>query len=368
MAEADIAIGVCGSVTDPDPRLDPLTYCRTEEGRDFLHTLAISPGLATRKRRTILNDLLRVGAVRAWNGKAYLNFPLFLEKDQAVITRQAKRYGGELAAAIERKKTYFHELCRSLTYGAVPQKNLFILAGCACLDWRCLELFRERGLLAYGTNGLGENRYSLWGKERTHGALKALYWGSHNMDCGDHILTSFGDHAALPRKCLPDMFWALAGSQSGGIMAWRGTRAREALENRLRKWGGDIGRAMASGHARGNDVAFLEEIIYYRNGKPNIPVFLEQDKEVVRELKGEMDRIALNWATDNYSRLRRSLQGITPDQHGVPYAETFTQVWHYVFGHANRALAVRSVIFDTYGRNSDFRGFLPAVHEKALCL
>jgi hypothetical protein len=39
-----------------------------------------------------------------------------------------------------------------------------------------------------------------------------------------------------------------------------------------------------------------------------------------------------------YDEIRQALEGISPLRNGVPFAEVFTEVWHFIFAEANRIL------------------------------
>ncbi len=67
------------------------------------------------------------------------------------------------------------------------------------------------------------------------------------------------------------------------------------------------------------------------------------------------------WVEDNIEKLEVSLQEIRPIKNGVAFEEVFVQVWHGIFGLVNKKLAHEGLIFDTYSRASEHKGYLPGL-------
>jgi hypothetical protein len=67
------------------------------------------------------------------------------------------------------------------------------------------------------------------------------------------------------------------------------------------------------------------------------------------------------WLAADYPRIRDELADITPMRSGVPYADGLTQVWHYVFGAANRRLVEVGLFADPYEVWRKYKGFIPMV-------
>jgi len=77
-------------------------------------------------------------------------------------------------------------------------------------------------------------------------------------------------------------------------------------------------------------------------------------------------QIFSDWLAANYEPIREDLAGITPLRYGVPYDEVFTQVWHYLFGIANKRLVENGLLADPYAPDRKFKGFVPAVWDWSL--
>ncbi len=72
------------------------------------------------------------------------------------------------------------------------------------------------------------------------------------------------------------------------------------------------------------------------------------------------------WLAANYQAVQAELSTITPLRYGVPYADVFTQVWHYLFGTANRQLVEARVFADPYSESRQYKGFIPVVWHGSL--
>jgi hypothetical protein len=47
----------------------------------------------------------------------------------------------------------------------------------------------------------------------------------------------------------------------------------------------------------------------------------------------------------------------------VPFTESFTMVWHYIFGITNRRLVEAGLFADPYNEKRKFKGFIPLVYK-----
>ncbi|MFC1521022.1 hypothetical protein ACFL6Y_01300 [Elusimicrobiota bacterium] len=365
------AVGICGSVTNPSKKYNPLIYCRSNEGKSLLWTLAHKPKNKTFINKELLKGLLLIEAVRIENGKCYINFPYFLKKDKKIIENVTKKYAIKLAEKIKQKKGRFSKLSKSVQYNKVSaDKVLFIAVGCACLDWRGLSLFAEQDYLLEGPAKPGGNNYTLWGQEEIKGSLKELYWGSHNEECGKYTLTSFGDHETKKRDCFPDIFWNMVWDRNKFKESRFEDELYASFKDSLGTWGERIASELLDFKPSKETgvTKLLKKLFYIKNNKINIPILVKKDAPVIKEIKACMDELILDWAYDNYDDLRTELSAISPSRNGVDYRDTFLQIWHYVFGYTNKYLAREGIIFNPYAAGSDFKGYLPAVHENRLNL
>ena len=52
----------------------------------------------------------------------------------------------------------------------------------------------------------------------------------------------------------------------------------------------------------------------------------------------------LEWHESNYDRVREALSDLTPIKNGVPFERVYTEIWHFVFGIANRTLVEEGAV------------------------
>lgn len=264
----------------------------------------------------------------------------------------------------------------------------YILLGCFSLDWDALKLAAEKNYTVEPPSHAGGGAYFIWAEERGELSLKQIYWGSHNDFFPAVAFTSFGDHFSVPRMALPDLLWRSA-SAAGRV------QADEAVKDKLARVHQDalrasVGRAgqmfmalrdgaktekelIAASELPEDDAKhwldLLQGLGYVSEAggsySAQVPVLAEKDERAVRALLKLSREIMQGWLTRNFEPIKSKLGNITPLRYGVPYAQVFTQIWHYIFGTTNRILAERGLLTDPYEPHRKYKGFIPAVwHPK----
>jgi hypothetical protein len=76
--------------------------------------------------------------------------------------------------------------------------------------------------------------------------------------------------------------------------------------------------------------------------------------------------IMVDWHEANYARIRQALSDLTPIRNGVPFERVYTEIWHFVFGFANRTLVEEGLFANPYAENRRYQGFLPVVWDARL--
>ncbi|MCG2726245.1 MAG: hypothetical protein L6420_08360 [Elusimicrobia bacterium] len=367
----NFSVGICGSVNNPNKKYDPMVYCRSEKGKALLYELASKSKNKKNIEADLLEGLMLVEAIRIVGDKCYINFPIFLNEDKRIIEKVVEKYAIKLASQICGKRKKLFKLSNELKYASVgAEKNLFLIIGCACLDWRCLDLFAKHDYLIFSPQKAGGNEYTLWGQEKKQGSLKEIYWGSHNKECGAYTFTTFGDHENIKRNAFPDIFWNMIWDRQKTFSNEFENELYAAFTENLDIWGEKIAKELLnySPNTKNHIINLLKRLSYIKNDTINIPVFTETDARPVQEIESLIDELALQWAKENYDKLKNDLSEINPNKQGVDYKDTFSQIWHYVFGYTNKFLSREGLIFNPYCKDSDFRGYLPAVHVNNLGL
>lgn len=126
-----------------------------------------------------------------------------------------------------------------------------------------------------------------------------------------------------------------------------------------------IVRAMTGmGKGRADAIlTFLEEIHYIRAGKDAyvlaIPYFSLADKPMIDAVRAVGWRLMDVWLEQNSAVVEDGLGRLNAIQYGVPYRQMFTEIWHYLFGMANKALVQSGHFADPYAGQRLSKGMIP---------
>jgi len=100
--------------------------------------------------------------------------------------------------------------------------------------------------------------------------------------------------------------------------------------------------------------------------RANIPVLTQKDKPMVAALLRIGHDVMESWLAANYEPFRDSVREITPVRQGVPYEQTFDQLWHYLFGIANGDLVESGLFVDPYASGRTHQGNITFVYRHGL--
>ena len=95
-------------------------------------------------------------------------------------------------------------------------------------------------------------------------------------------------------------------------------------------------------------------------------VLRPEDAEPVAAMVAMGHEIMVDWHEANYAGIRQALSDLTPIRNGVPFERVYTEIWHFVFGFANRTLVEEGLFADPYAESRRYRGFLPVVWDAGL--
>lgn len=318
-----------------------------------------------------------------------ISFTLFTSSDVGKVREASEGYGRSLAADfLARRAEIETALQQYQVSGVDPKEVAYILLGCFSLDWDGLDLTAEKGYRT--TAKLTPNgQYVPWAEQKSEITLKGIYWGSHNNYLEEVVFTSFGDHFSLPRYAFPDLVWRLPRRATQGNLpeSLRPKLAR-VLRQSLKGMMRNAARLMFALRVGGTNLeklanaaglpaeeaeellALLAELDYVaREGERyslRIPVLTERDRRLVQEVERIGREVMDRWLQANFEKVKSELNDITPLKYGVPLDESFTQIWHYIFGIANRQLVEAGVFADPYAENRKYKGFIPVVWHPSL--
>jgi hypothetical protein len=332
----------------------------TEPGQELLRRLCLAPVPKDEFPAELLEGFGRIGAVRLEGDRYYLNFTCFTAQDMDQLNTLCDPLGHELATRITEALAGTPPL--SLTYSEVEAgKYLFYLVGCVCLDWHGLDILAKRGLtLSHREQEKpGYGRFTLFANEAVPGGVEEIYWGSHNSSYGQYRFTTFGDHSEK-RRAFPDLHW-----QVNRLHAGKETDA--LVQDAMRVYMQRMAEVLTK--RRFDDcqtAALLRELHYIKGKQLNIPVIAEGDMPAVHSLIDAVDAAVLAWLQERHSTFPQLFEALTPLRSGVSFREVMIQLWHYIFGHANKHLSRSGFCFNPYGTGSDWPGYLPVVATNSM--
>lgn len=379
-------IGITGSAPS-DKSKDPTHMLGFADVQRFFFELAEHP-----KRRAVIEpitegksftveDMVSAGLLRNEDGLYWLNFNFLLASDQSAIYEAAEPVGRALANAFLEHRTDFSALAaHHQQFGVDTPTLLYIALGCFSLDWGGLAFTQEKGYREGAQCALDGHEFTPWAKESGDVKLKGLYWGSHNQSATDFTFTTFGDHHS-PRCGLPDVLWThdhpavrskctLDGSLDAlGVLSLDGLDEIASVVCSLRsqalsliQLGFDTG---LQPKRLGLILKLLESLSYVHRQRASfgarVLVLDSTDLDMMREMLMMGQTIMASWHEQNYGHLKARLSRLTPLRHGVPFQRVYTEIWHHIFGIANRTFVEAGFFADPYAEGLRFSGYLPAI-------
>lgn len=332
-------------------------------------------------------DLLTLRLIRREGDQYFLNFALFTAADVTRIRETSERYADGLAATFLARRKEIETVLGSYDAPGVDSKAVaYFLLGCASLDWDGLNLTAEKGYRK-STEERPDGNYVPVAQEIANASLERIYWGSHNLTLNGITFTSFGDHHSLPRYMFPDLLWQTPSYSSSYPDALKSALEQlltESLNRDVHKMG-RIMLALREGQKSSRDLAraanatmskakallrVLVALDYVRedNGlyQAQIPVLTKRDEAMAREILAIGNQVMGQWLSQNYEKTKAELDDLSFTRSGVPFAEGYTMVWHYLFGITNRKLVEAGMFADPYAITRRYKGAIAAVYDMAL--
>ncbi|MCI0601795.1 hypothetical protein L0156_02170 [bacterium] len=163
-------------------------------------------------------DLKALGLIRFSENRYTINFTLFTREDLKTILRVSEAKAEKMTKGFLGRKNEIESILSTDPSLSTDRKKelAFILLGCFSLDWDGLRITADKGYRYKPPKDAMGNGYVPWAQEKDPSILKGLYWGSHNEESQDVVITSFGDHHSLPRYTLPDLLWAISWDYTPG--------------------------------------------------------------------------------------------------------------------------------------------------------
>lgn len=341
-----------------------LDIAETPRGRDYVERALSGSGVS-------LSDMIANGSLRLEDGRYWLNFSLLTRRDQEIIRRATDKYSRGLADAMLARRAEIESLLKRYDLqGVDPKEVAFAVLGCFSLDWDGLSLSTAKGYRAVSPKRKNGEFYFM--AEETGGlSLKQIYWGSNNLPYGEYDITIFGDHFS-PRVGLSQV-------------RRQASTVQGMTEQELGKMVGAVMAALREGprtsaalaRTAESTVPKVEDLLNALGGmgwvarhgdeyRASIPVLTERDKPMVAGLIRIGHEVMESWLAANYEPFRDSVREITPMRQGVPYQQSFDQLWHYLFGIANERLVESGLFADPYAVGRTPQGNITFVYKDGL--
>lgn len=354
-------------------------------------------------------QLIRVRILRRDGDAWYIGFNYFNRDDMRRIHAVTEKYVPSLVSAYVQKSGEFARLSKDYPANSVSDEALaFVLIAGFSLNWDALKFTEEKGYRKPQLVTGDKWQYSFWASEIVPGrSERGYYRGSHTFPGGsynferdpvDFSFSSFGDPYSEPRMNFPDLFYtpaeALAppvhkiaarvglthetafGLDIQNVLGLETARIVGPLLFRLRS------KSMSEEDLRGAlpeaDPArlsalltLLVEIQYVEKADDGtyrllVPVLDHADRAMVDGALSLSRDVLSKWFEENYSPIRKDLEGLTAMKHGVPFESLFTEIWHELFGLATRELVASGFLADPRGPARRYQGSLPVVWRLSL--
>jgi hypothetical protein len=334
-------------------------------------------------------QLEELGLVRRCGNEYVIAFALFTREDVQKVRAVAEQATDSLVRALVTRMSEINAVLQQYDAPSVdPKAILYIVLGCFSLDWDGLDLTAEKRYRSLPYVTAGEGKFIPYAEEKSNLSLKGIYWGSHNSDEGEFRFTSFGDHFSLPRWVFPDLAWLLPMhaardlpdslrrevkpvlQQAGESMLHQVGCIMFALQDHERTLGELAGIIGMEAQDTEDLLSLLVELEYITRLDDRYgvlaPVLSARDGPMVQALRRVGWEVMEAWLALNYEGVQAQLSNLSAVRFGVPYADMFTQIWHYLFGTANRKLVECGMFADPYAHSRRYKGSIPVVWHQSL--
>jgi DNA-binding MarR family transcriptional regulator len=314
--------------------------------------------------------------------------------DQRAIYAAGQTYGGSLAAAFAASAKRYQQLFAKYPRADLRSDLAFVTVAGFTLNWDGLRIATELGMRAQPVINPSGDRYLLYSKENgPRSDVMGFYWGSHSSNpVGNVRLTTFGDAPSQPRiGGLPDIYFGVTDGiatfkQHPALVAATTTQINSVFDEVLRLDGAimlelkDRPKTIQElAHLTGSSAAHVSQAIdvlvaagYLRDMdaqkrySTSVLVLTEADRALLDEARELGRDILTAWLTSNYGRIKQDLSRLDVSKAGVDFTQTFSEVWHYVFGSATKELALRGFYTNPRDSKRTHVGFVPVVFRADL--
>jgi hypothetical protein len=341
-----------------------------------------------------LENLEAAGALKR-DGEHYrIAYMVLSVDDQRAIYAAGQRYGGSLADAFAAAATRYEQIFARYRRAELRADLAFVTVAGYTLNWDGLRIGNELGMRAQPLTKPNGDRYLLYSKEvgpRTDAT--GFYWGSHSSNpIGNIRLTTFGDAPSQPRiGGLPDIYFGVtdgidAFKNHPALVAAATTQINSVFDEVLRLDGAimlalrdqpktipelaQLTGSSATHVSQAIDVLLASHYVREKDAQQRysaaVLVLSEADRAMLDEARKLGREILTAWLTSNYSKIKSDLSGLDVSRAGIDFTQTFSEVWHFVFGYATKQLAQRGFYTNPREPGRAHVGFVPVVFNADL--
>jgi len=333
-----------------------------------------------------IEDLLDLSLVHAKDNLYTISFLIFSSKDLFRMREITEFHARMLANAILNRRMEIEEDVKAYQLSGVdPHAVLYIIIGCFSLDWDGLALTEKK---RYWTSPSLFRRIFpktiVYAWQPAELSKKKFYKGSHNTKYGKSVLTSFGDHEIQPRHAFPDVLWQqdiypdtlklrmneILGLSSKKTVGKQVASLMTVLRNGSMNQA-ELAEAVGTSEDQIKKITdILVDFLYINEiqGKysARIPVLTSRDSLTVKKIRRIGMEELEHWLEFGYPQLQKELSELAPFRNGVPQSELFYEIWHDIFGAANRIIVESGLFADPYSDDFGAKGIIPVVFDNSL--
>ena len=347
------------------------------------------------KSSSIVKELLSANVLKIKDDKIYVNFCLFTLNDLKKLRIIGEHYGEALAEKVLESSDKIDSVIKEIKYldYISMDKARFIIVGCYILDLRSLKFFREKGIGSCEVEKYLGGKYILYGMEALSrdvlaSIIKGLYWGCHSTESNKFFIASFGDHFGK-RYAFPDEYWSNPQKYGGKIASWKiflnsilhryavisriffdtiGSFLKTIVENNGISLEELRDKFKVNEKTFDNIIQVLSDLEYIELWKGKVvlkaPYLTSSDWKVVDKVEYIVRNMLEEFISENLNSLREELKRLTPSKWDIGFEEIFIEAWHWIFGYANRVLALKSYFYKPISRRKNEGEYIYWIHEK----
>jgi hypothetical protein len=392
------SFGICGS-TGPDPRFNPSLVLKEPTAQAIVRLLnegprspaelaLLAPDLAARieasrraepafggdvSRFPFEEAFRRVVDLRAAVQRGplwHIGFPLLTAADEETLRSSLEPFARALAELVlAARETIGSALAGVSWHRPLPEVRLAVV-GCMALDWGALALLDRAGITHPGRKYPDGGQFTILGRGRDTHSPPGMYCSSHTSRGARYSFTGFGDNSG-PRQGLPDALWLLESAARKAILDLPEeiTRALSGVASAQRaavidSAGEALASASSSPEEAGGALAspgraggvrdeigtavrgLLSALGYLAPGGPQVLLLRAAHSPAIQAAVGETLSLVDPWVSANREGIVGAAAETSPARNGVDPGMFFVELWHDVFGAANRIMTEEGWLSD----------------------